>query len=74
MLVKEIMSRDLIWCTPSDTAQAAAKLMKDRGVGALPVVSDGAVKKLEGIVTDRDLCCTSSQTQSLPKPLGWQNS
>ena len=58
MLVKEIMSRDLIWCTPSDTAQAAAKLMKDRGVGALPVVSDGVVKKLEGIVTDRDLCCT----------------
>ena len=45
MLVKEIMSRDLIWCTPADTAQAAAKLMKDRGVGALPVVSDGVVKK-----------------------------
>ena len=32
--------------------------MKDRGVGALPVVSDGVVRKLEGIVTDRDLCCT----------------
>jgi CBS domain-containing protein len=58
MLVKEIMSRDLIWCTPADTAQAAAKLMKDRGVGALPVVSDSVSRKLEGIVTDRDLCCT----------------
>jgi CBS domain-containing protein len=58
MLVKEIMSRDLVWCTPSDTAQTAAKLMKDRGVGALPVVSDGISRKLEGIVTDRDLCCT----------------
>jgi CBS domain-containing protein len=58
MLVKEIMSRDLVWCTPSDTAQTAAKLMKDRGVGALPVVSDGISKKLQGIVTDRDLCCT----------------
>lgn len=58
MLVKEIMSRDLIWCTPSDTAQAAAKLMKDRGVGALLVVSDSVSRKLEGIVTDRDLCCT----------------
>ena len=57
MLVKEIMSRDLIWCAPSDTAQAAAKLMKDRGVGALPVVSDGVSRKLEGIMTDRDLCC-----------------
>jgi CBS domain-containing protein len=58
MLVKEIMSRDLVWCTPSDTAQTAANLMKDRGVGALPVVSDGVSRKLEGIVTDRDLCCT----------------
>ncbi|MGA8142988.1 MAG: CBS domain-containing protein [Candidatus Acidiferrales bacterium] len=58
MLVKEIMSRDVICCTPSDTAQAAAKLMKDRGVGALPVVSDSVSRKLEGIVTDRDLCCT----------------
>ena len=58
MLVKEIMSRDLIWCTPSDTAQAAAKLMKDRGVGALPVVTNSVSRKLEGIVTDRDLCCT----------------
>jgi CBS domain-containing protein len=58
MLVKEIMSRDLVWCTPSDTAQTAAKLMRERRVGALPVVSDGVSKKLEGIVTDRDLCCT----------------
>jgi CBS domain-containing protein len=58
MLASEIMSRDLVWCTPSDTAQTAAKLMKDRGVGALPVVSDGINRKLMGIVTDRDLCCT----------------
>ena len=58
MLVKEVMSKNLVWCTPSDTAQTAAKLMKDRGVGALPVVSEDVSKKLEGIVTDRDLCCT----------------
>ena len=58
MLVKEIMSRDLIWCAPADTAQDAAKLMKGHGIGALPVLSGGASKTLEGIVTDRDLCCT----------------
>lgn len=57
MFVREIMSRDLVWCTPSDTAQAVARLMRDRGVGALPVLSDSASRKLEGIVTDRDLCC-----------------
>jgi len=58
MLVREVMSKEVICCTPSDTAQAAAKLMKSHGVGALPVVSDAVGKKLQGIVTDRDLCCS----------------
>lgn len=58
MLVKEVMSKDLAYCIPSDTAQAAARTMKVRGVGALPVVSDAESCKLQGIVTDRDLCCS----------------
>jgi len=57
MLVKEVMSKDIAFCLPSDTVQAAAKNMKASGVGALPVVSDAEHRKLEGIVTDRDLCC-----------------
>jgi CBS domain-containing protein len=57
MLVKEAMSKEIFYCTPSDTAQAAAKTMKISGVGALPVVSDSVNRILEGIVTDRDLCC-----------------
>ena len=31
--------------------------MKTHGVGAIPVVLDKADALLEGIVTDRDLCC-----------------
>jgi CBS domain-containing protein len=58
MLVKDVMSKNLYCCAPSDTAQAAAMTMKAQGVGALPVVSDSASRKLEGIVTDRDLCCS----------------
>jgi len=58
MLVKEAMSKEVFFCVPSDTAQAAAKTMRLRGVGALPVVSDSVTKRLEGIVTDRDLCCS----------------
>jgi CBS domain-containing protein len=58
MLIKDVMSKKLIFCTPSDTAQAAAKSMKLHRVGALPVVSDIVNAKLEGIVTDRDLCCS----------------
>jgi CBS domain-containing protein len=58
MLVKDVMSKNLYCCEPSDTAQAAAKTMKAQGVGALPVVSDSTNRRLEGIVTDRDLCCS----------------
>jgi signal-transduction protein with cAMP-binding, CBS, and nucleotidyltransferase domain len=31
--------------------------MKEHGVGAIPVVLDNADPLLEGIITDRDLCC-----------------
>jgi CBS domain-containing protein len=58
MLVKDVMSKNLYCCAPSDTAQAAAKTMKVQAVGALPVVSDSTNRRLEGIVTDRDLCCS----------------
>src|SRR5690348_10990039 len=56
MLVKDLMSREVVSCTPRDTARTAAQLMKEHGVGALPVVSDLSDPLLEGIVTDRDLC------------------
>ena len=56
MMVKNLMSKPVIACTPWDTAQTAATLMKTHSVGAVPVVSDIADPLLEGIVTDRDLC------------------
>jgi len=57
MLVKEIMTREVVWCTPEDTVCHAANLMKVHGVGAIPVVWNLADPLVEGIVTDRDLCC-----------------
>lgn len=65
MLVKEVVSKNIFFCTPSDSAQAAAKTMKANGIGALPVVSDSVNRKLEGIVTDRDLCCGVVATAKL---------
>jgi CBS domain-containing protein len=56
-LVTELMTNEVVCCTPWDTARTAARLMKERGVGAIPVVSDTSDPLLEGIVTDRDLCC-----------------
>jgi len=57
MLVRQLMTTPVVLCTPWDTARAAAELMKVHGVRALPVVSDLSDPLLEGIVTDRDLCC-----------------
>jgi len=56
VLVKDLMSKPVVWCTPWDTAQTAARLMKSSDIGALVVVADTSDPLLEGIVTDRDLC------------------
>ena len=57
MLVKDLMTSAVVCCTPWDTAETAASLMKAHGVGAIAVVADPSDPLLEGIVTDRDLCC-----------------
>lgn len=57
MLVKNFMTRPVVCCTPWKTARVAACLMKAHDVGAIVVVMDTSDPLLEGIVTDRDLCC-----------------
>jgi CBS domain-containing protein len=57
MKVKDGMTKQVICCTPRDTAEKVARIMKAGDVGAVPVVSDLKTRQLEGIVTDRDLCC-----------------
>lgn len=57
MKVKDIMKPDPLCCSPSDTVESAARKMKEKDVGSLPVIADSESRKLEGIVTDRDLCC-----------------
>lgn len=54
MHVSEIMTRDVFRATPDMTLREAAKLMKERDVGALPVgTGDGVL----GMITDRDIIC-----------------
>ena len=50
--VSEIMSSDVQVVAPEDSLRAAAQLMQDRDVGALPVCEGNT---LVGIVTDRDI-------------------
>lgn len=52
---REIMTPDPISCEPGETVVRAAQMMKERNVGALPVVESKSSRRLVGIVTDRDL-------------------
>ena len=55
MKCSEVMTKDPACCLTTDTAFDAARLMKSEDVGPIPIVSDKQTRKLEGIVTDRDL-------------------
>jgi len=52
------MSRDLACCVLSDSAQTVAKVLSDRNIGSMPAVADQESRKLVGIITGRDLCCS----------------
>src|SRR5262245_7048968 len=52
MKLKEMMTRDVEVIHPDDSIQAAARKMRDRDIGFLPVY-DG--DELIGVLTDRDL-------------------
>jgi CBS domain-containing protein len=54
MLVKDIMTRDVISCRPENSLVELARVMRKQRCGALPMV-DGS-GKLMGIITDRDIC------------------
>jgi CBS domain-containing protein len=55
MKCSEIMTKNPSCCLLTDNVYQAAQLMKTEDVGPIPIVSDRETKKLEGIVTDRDL-------------------
>ena len=61
----EIMTRNPVCCSPDDSIERAALLMKMENVGALPVVS--ADKEILGIVTDRDIAIRIDAEARAPK-------
>ena len=58
MKIRDVMSHDPICCLPTDTAQKVAEVMRERNIGSVPVVLDHDSRKLVGMITDRDLCCS----------------
>ena len=58
MKIREVMSRDPACCALHDTAQMVAKILCDHNIGSMPVVADQQSRKIVGVITDRDLCCS----------------
>lgn len=64
---KDVMTRDVKFCLPQDTAYQAARMMEVDQVGVLPVVEDAESQKLTGILTDRDLAMRVTASGIDPK-------
>ena len=58
MKIREVTSPNPVCCLPTDNAQRVARMMCDHNVGSVPVVMDQESRKLVGVITDRDLCCS----------------
>lgn len=54
--LQDVMTRNPVCCLPSETAQHAAAIMRERDTGIVPVVESAQQPRLIGVVTDRDLC------------------
>ena len=61
MKARELMMADPTCCTPEDTIEQAAQLMRDYDCGCIPVVESEQSKRLVGVLTDRDIAirCTA---------------
>jgi CBS domain-containing protein len=56
MRIEKIMSRRVTTCAPHDSLEHAASLMWNSDCGCLPVVSGNGSGRIEGVITDRDIC------------------
>lgn len=52
MIVQDVMSKQVVTCSPNDYVNEVAEQMRSLDIGCLPVVSKN---KLVGMITDRDI-------------------
>ena len=52
-LVRQVMTTDVLTFRPTDTVEAAARALADRGIGGAPVVDGGG--RVVGLLEDDDL-------------------
>jgi CBS domain-containing protein len=51
----DVMTRDVVTCTPEDSIVDVARLMKTADIGPVLIVDNETSRTLVGIVTDRDI-------------------
>ena len=54
MKVQDVMTKDVLFCSPTDNPAAAAERMMQKDCGIIPIVTEE--KKVIGVITDRDIC------------------
>jgi CBS domain-containing protein len=59
LVVKEVMTTDVVTTSPETPLAEAARVMLERKIGALPVVEDGA---LVGIITESDFVALATRS------------
>jgi CBS domain-containing protein len=52
---RDVMTKDVVVCTPENTISEVARLMKTEDIGPVLIVDNEQSKTLVGIVTDRDI-------------------
>jgi CBS domain-containing protein len=56
MKVRELMTQHPVCCYADDSAQSVARVLQDADIGFIPVIAHDDSGRLEGVITDRDLC------------------
>jgi CBS domain-containing protein len=52
---RDVMTKDVVVCTPENTVSEVARLMKTEDIGPVLIVDNEQSKTLVGILTDRDI-------------------
>jgi CBS domain-containing protein len=69
MTARELMTPDPACCTPDTPLQQVARMMVDCDCGEIPVVEREDLKKVAGVVTDRDIVCRAVAEGRNPQSL-----
>jgi CBS domain-containing protein len=51
----DVMTKNVVYCSPNDTIVEVAQLMKSEDIGPVLIVDNDQSRTLVGIVTDRDI-------------------